>query len=150
MGDYCPECSALAAKGVWEDGTHRYRHNGKHELTIECRPLPHSPTAPPAEGVDNAKWDCGCSYKCSYPSAEMIESARLHLMSHNGTFPHERTDKLLDELEAENKRLREALERILATVHQPNLNDPLKVWHVSAGNGMAFSQAINNAREALK
>lgn len=49
MGDYCPECSALAAKGVWEDGTHRYRHNGKHELTIECRPLPHSPTAPPED-----------------------------------------------------------------------------------------------------
>lgn len=49
MGDYCPECSALAAKGVWEDGTHRYRHNGKHELTIECRPLPHSPAAPPED-----------------------------------------------------------------------------------------------------
>ena len=49
MGDYCPECSALAAKGVWEGGTHRYRHNGKHELTIECRPLPHSPAAPPED-----------------------------------------------------------------------------------------------------
>lgn len=49
MGDYCPECSALAAKGVWEGGTHRYRHNGKHELTIECRPLPHSPAAPPKD-----------------------------------------------------------------------------------------------------
>lgn len=49
MGDYCPECSALAAKGVWENGTHRYRHNGKHELTIECRPLPHSPAAPPED-----------------------------------------------------------------------------------------------------
>ena len=57
MGDYCPECSALAAKGVWEDGTHRYRHNGKHELTIECRPLPHSPAAPPedAKALEDAK-----------------------------------------------------------------------------------------------
>lgn len=52
MGDYCPECTALAAQGVWEDGTHHYRHNGKHELTIECRPLP---PAPPEDALEDAK-----------------------------------------------------------------------------------------------
>lgn len=46
-------------------------------------------------------------------------------------FPHERTDKLLDELEAENKRLREALIKI----RSPHVSDPAPK---------------NIAREALK